>query len=354
VGIEPYQLALCQRRAHGPTDELRELPGGKCIWVPRGTSSAPFYGRGTFFSQNPKAIAWRQERDASGRITLSYSSADGTIQGSECISNCGKGTGVFGFGGGAAEIVKAIAQVGSQVVLATQLPYYAVGATLSSQVERGQKGMGLDIGALIGGIGGAATQLGGFSGNPYLQIGGTLASAFGQAAARPAVIQQPIAASYGPVYNPLPPYQPQGPVVRTQAPAVVGGAVTVLSASRALILGILAKVAAALGKRGITLSSAIALAKKLGQFFVSREAIAVYLGITVDELAQLFIAHHVKKHRRMNPANARALRRSMRRLRSFDRLAARVSARIGRGGSRGRRRAARALCRTCRRDPCAC
>ena len=43
-----------------------------------------------------------------------------------------------------------------------------------------------------------------------------------------------------------------------------------------------------------------------------------------------------RKRRRMNPANTKALRRSLRRLKSFDRLAHRVSVQLHRGGRRGR------------------
>lgn len=57
------------------------------------------------------------------------------------------------------------------------------------------------------------------------------------------------------------------------------------------------------------------------------------------------------KRRRMNPANVKALRRGLRRLKSFDRLSARVSAQLGR--SAHRRRSTR-RCNTCRKNPCSC
>lgn len=62
-----------------------------------------------------------------------------------------------------------------------------------------------------------------------------------------------------------------------------------------------------------------------------------------------FMATH--KRRRMNVANTRALRRSMRRLKGFHRLAGRVEQQLARSGSR-RRRSTR--CGTCRKSPCVC
>ena len=50
-----------------------------------------------------------------------------------------------------------------------------------------------------------------------------------------------------------------------------------------------------------------------------------------------------RKRRRMNPANTRALRRSLRRLKSFDRLAHRVSSQLHRGGRRGTSRTRRTI-----------
>lgn len=68
-------------------------------------------------------------------------------------------------------------------------------------------------------------------------------------------------------------------------------------------------------------------------------------------VADLIAYKTTYKTRRMNPANAKALRRSMRRLKSFDRLSARVSAQIHRGGSRRR---SRGRCVSCKKSPCAC
>ncbi len=67
---------------------------------------------------------------------------------------------------------------------------------------------------------------------------------------------------------------------------------------------------------------------------------------------ELMVWKTTHKTRRMNPANTRALRRSLRRLKSFDRLAGRVSGQLARTGHRRARRSTR--CGTCRRNPCSC
>jgi len=68
----------------------------------------------------------------------------------------------------------------------------------------------------------------------------------------------------------------------------------------------------------------------------------------LNELLSYTATH---KRRRMNVANTKALRRSMRRLKGFHRLAGRVELQLSR--SAGRRRSGR-RCATCRKSPCAC
>jgi hypothetical protein len=67
-------------------------------------------------------------------------------------------------------------------------------------------------------------------------------------------------------------------------------------------------------------------------------------------LANLITASSKKKRRRMNVANVKALRRGVRRLEGFERLACRVTAGLhARSARRSRRR-----CVRCKRNPCAC
>lgn len=69
-------------------------------------------------------------------------------------------------------------------------------------------------------------------------------------------------------------------------------------------------------------------------------------------LSELAVWKSTHKSRRMNPANTKALRRSVRRLRSFDKLAGRVSSQLARVGGHKRRSSRR--CGTCRKNPCSC
>lgn len=69
-------------------------------------------------------------------------------------------------------------------------------------------------------------------------------------------------------------------------------------------------------------------------------------------VSELILYKATRRSRRMNPANTRALRRSLRRLKSFDRLSHRVSAQLHRGGRK--RSYSRGRCMTCRKSPCAC
>lgn len=77
-------------------------------------------------------------------------------------------------------------------------------------------------------------------------------------------------------------------------------------------------------------------------------ALVSMLGSAV--VGELLTYKVTKKRRRMNVANTRALRRSVRRLKGFNRLSHKVAAQLGRAGVR--RRSGR--CTTCRKSPCSC
>lgn len=118
---------------------------------------------------------------------------------------------------------------------------------------------------------------------------------------------------------------------------------------------ILMKIAATMGLRSLpSLSRAMSIVRKLGKM-LSPAATAAALGLSMTDLAMLMTASARKKRRSMNPANTRALRRSLRRLGAFDRLACRVSSQLSAvrtGRSSSKRRVGR--CRTCRKNPCGC
>lgn len=73
---------------------------------------------------------------------------------------------------------------------------------------------------------------------------------------------------------------------------------------------------------------------------VGQAALAATLAITAEELAQLVMSNSLRKHRRMNAGNVKALRRSMRRLESFHRLCGRADMLR----SRGRKRSSSKAC----------
>lgn len=130
----------------------------------------------------------------------------------------------------------------------------------------------------------------------------------------------------------LTPLLAQGPVVRTLATAPrVAGAVgkagarifTGRSMVSALVGGILVKIATTLGRNSMSIRGALKIVRRMGKF-LEPAAIAVALGITVSELAELIMAGASMPRRRMNPGNTNALRRAARRIESFHRLCVRT------------------------------
>lgn len=204
--------------------------------------------------------------------------------------------------------------------------------------------MGLDLGGILGSVGKIVS---GINTSGYGNVSGILGGGLQIAGA---ALTQP---SAQPMYGPSSPYAvqtlaPSSQVIRSAAPAVVGG-VGMALVSKEAVQVLLGKIAAALGRKGITLARAVEIARKLGKFFTSPEAIATYLGIGVGELALLITAHSAKKRRRMNPANSKALARAARRIKSFHRLCSHTDLIKTRRRSYGGAR-----CTSCRKSPCRC
>lgn len=213
----------------------------------------------------------------------------------------------------------------------------ASGAVASLIPTSGGSNMGLNIGGLLSGIGGA---IGGISSVPVLQSIGQITSAFA-----PAFAAQPAMAS-GPVYSPPPVYnEPQGQPVMSTLPVIAAGA----GAVARMAAPVLFKVSSKLGRR-VSLTGAIAMIRKMGKFLMDPAAIAVALGITVGELATLITAHSARRTRHMNAANPKALRRAARRIKSFHRMCGTIDLLKSRG-----KRSSRVIgCGTCRKNPCRC
>lgn len=76
------------------------------------------------------------------------------------------------------------------------------------------------------------------------------------------------------------------------------------------------------GMKGVTVEKLWSMLKRFGP-----SVLATMIGAAA--VSDLIAFKTVRKKRRMNPANSRALRRSLRRLHSFDRLAGRVKSQLG-------------------------
>ena len=82
----------------------------------------------------------------------------------------------------------------------------------------------------------------------------------------------------------------------------------------------------------------------------------INLGLSAVEAEHLLTWYTTKgkRRRRIRVTNVKALRRSVRRLEGFRKLASRVEATLGRRGGGGARRRTVGRCRTCRKSPCSC
>lgn len=122
------------------------------------------------------------------------------------------------------------------------------------------------------------------------------------------------------------------------AQPVMGSSVPALAAAGALVgrslrnFPSLANAIAALRARGIraTAESLWTMLKKFGP-----NALVASGFMTAAAISDLMYYKSTHKRRRMNPANTRALRRSLRRLRSFDHLATRVKHQLSSACHRG-------------------
>ncbi len=149
------------------------------------------------------------------------------------------------------------------------------------------------------------------------------------------------------LYSVAQPAQPQYQMTMAAAPAIVEGGMMV---------------ARGLATRFPSLyASLVALAQTFGRKFTPEMVLRMLktygpqmvVGlIGAAAMNELMVWQTSHKRRRMNVANTRALRRSVRRLKGFDRLSHRVSAQLSRVGGSRRRSARR--CGTCRKNPCSC
>lgn len=159
--------------------------------------------------------------------------------------------------------------------------------------------MGLEN--ILGGLKGVLSTVGGFGGTTgqIAQVGSSFLSGFLPA-------QGPIRTAQ--------PFMDTGMMtpVAALSPAVATSAMTAVAQ-------ILMKMSAFLGKK-MTLTSAMRVIRNLSNMLASPAAIGAAIGLSLGEIGALITASSMKKHRRMNPGNAKALRRAHRRVESFHRL----------------------------------
>lgn len=201
--------------------------------------------------------------------------------------------------------------------------------------------MGFNIGQFLTG---ASAILGGGS-NPYAsQLGGAaqLASAFfPQPTARPAVMQSPS-------------YQMPATMVSNSPIAIRAQAMTaeIFNAGLSLLSRLGLPAPASQGAFSRNLKSALGSIASLARRTPSGTMVSllVGLGIAVYEANLLTVWFAQKKRgRRMNVANAKALRRASRRIKGFHRLCTHTDVLKTRSRSRSFSK-----CGTCRKSPCRC
>ena len=139
--------------------------------------------------------------------------------------------------------------------------------------------------------------------------------------------------------------------VMAMTPQIAGAAGGAVAAATGLIRFTIAQT---LGLKAIpSLQRAMQIVRQMSKY-LSPAAVAAALGLEIGQLATLIAASNRRKRRHVNPANVKALRRSMRRLGSFQKLASRVNKQLSHVGSHRRHAVSRGRCTSCRKSPCAC
>lgn len=204
--------------------------------------------------------------------------------------------------------------------------------------QEGDADMGVNLGALLGNVGTILTRTN-QTNNPYVAGTGAILSAFTPAAKVPSA--------------------PSKSAPSLMAPTAVVGAAAVGGLTQEIVnFG-----SVLLGKLGIKIKSingfSPALKRALGAIasFARRtpggSMISILVGLGLTQYAASVLTAWFtqrRKHRRMNPANSKALRRAARRIKSFHRLCMHTDV----IKSSSRRRSYGKRCNTCRVSPCSC
>jgi len=225
-------------------------------------------------------------------------------------------------------------------------PYVQLGSTVAASFVNptGAPKMALNIGNLLGNLGGIVGRVGGGS-NPYLSgLGGalTIASSF---VPTQAAVRRPSTPGTPAPRSTVPMIRPSTAVTRGLTQEIFNAGNKVLAR-----LGI--SYNASPGGFTSALRRSLGSIASLARRTPAGTIVNILLGLGLTALeANMLTAWYAqrKKGRRMNPANSRALRRAARRIRSFHKLCTHTDVLKTRSRSIGRGR-----CGSCRKSPCAC
>lgn len=259
------------------------------------------------------------------------------------------------FSGGATEILRQAPGVGKVYATTFDQLYVPIAKAYADKVTfggfslgqglttslMGEKKMGFNVGKLLGSVGGILGNTN-VTGNPYVAgLGGALSLVGSATMKRPRASSAPI---------------------RTSA-AAAAATVNAVASPTGLTRDIFNAGSKVLSRLGVSYPASqsgfsSALRRSLGSIAsLARRtpagtivSILAGLGLTALESYMLTAWYSQRrKGRRMNPANARALRRAARRIRSFHKLCTHTDLLKTRGRSRSVGR-----CGSCRKNPCSC
>jgi len=218
----------------------------------------------------------------------------------------------------------------------------ALANSFNASQQQGGQPMGFNVGQFLGGV---SSAFGGSS-NSYLSNTGAfanIASSFFQ----PSSGGFPSAVAAPPVYT------TGGQTAVAVRPVVAGGLTKEVFDAGAKVLARLGiPYRASTGSFSRALKTALGSIGSLARRTPAGSIIGLLAGIGLSQLeSNLLVAWHAqrRRHRRMNPANAKALRRAGRRIKSFHKLCGSLDVMKSRGGTRSRGK-----CTTCRKSRCSC
>jgi hypothetical protein len=238
-----------------------------------------------------------------------------------------------------AAAVQAAGTVAS-IVTVNPTPLALANAFTASQPQGGQP-MAFNVGQFLGGV---SSAFGGSS-NPFLANTGAVANIASS-------FFQPSSGGFSPAMATPPVVFTGGSTAVAVRPGVSGGLTKEVFDAGAKVLARLGiPFRASPGAFSRTLKTALGSIVSLARRTPAGSVIGLLAGIGLSQLeSNLLVAWHAqrRRHRRMNPANAKALRRAGRRIKSFHKLCGSMDL------IKPRRTAVGGKCTKCRKRSCSC